>query len=233
MKLILILSLFLAGNTAYAQFLADAARPLPRTYGRALPLTSDGKQITSQNSDIAGIPFFTENWCNTNLQLANGDVFNTAKAKLDVMNNNLHYIDSHGAEMYVEAKELKRVEFITADSVLHSFVVHAVVKGGKEVFAFYEALSEGKITLLKQVKKQLEENKNGFTQEVTKEIVTKETAYVFFNAVLTPVKSRESFWQAMMEDKWPGIQAYAGQNGLGFKSLEDVQKIVAYYNAAQ
>jgi hypothetical protein len=231
MKLILIVSLFLTGNT-YAQFLADAARPLPRTFARTIPVTADGKQITSSNPDIAGTPFFTENWCNTNLQLVNGDVFNVAKAKLDVMNNNLHYIDSRGAEMYVEAKELKRVEF-TADSVLHSFMVHAVVKGGKEVSAFYEVLSEGKITLLKQVRKQLEENKNSYTQEVKKEIVTKEAAYVFFNAALTPVKSRESFWQAMMEDKWSGIQTYAGQTGLGFKSLEDVQKIVAYYNAAQ
>jgi hypothetical protein len=231
MKLILIVSFFLTGNT-YAQFLADAARPLPRTYGRALPLTVEGKQIGRQNSEIAGTPFFIENWSNTNLQLANGDVFNVAKAKLDVMNNNLHYIDSRGAEMYVEAKALKRVEF-TVDTVLYSFMVHTRVKGGKEATGFYEVLSEGEITLLKQVLKQLDENKNGFTQEVKKEIVTRETAYVFFNAVLTPVKLRESFWQAMMEDKWAAIQAYAGQGNLGFKSLGDVQKIVSYYNTVQ
>jgi hypothetical protein len=231
MKLILVAFLFITGNT-YAQFLADAARPLPRSAGRALPFTSDGKQFAGQSSEITGTPFFIENWCNTNLQLANGDVFNVPKAKLDIMNNNLHYIDSRGAEMYVEAKELKRVEF-TVDSVLHSFSVHTTEKGGKEVAAFYEVLAEGKITLLKLVRKQLEENKNGFTQEVKKEIVTKETGFVFFNAVLTPVKFRESFWQAMMEDKWAGIQAYAGRTDLDFKSLGDVQKIVAYYNTDQ
>ncbi len=231
MKIILILFLLLAGNT-HAQFLADAARPLPRTFARTLPITGDGKQFTGQNAEIAGTPFFIENWCNTNLQLTNGDVFNVPKAKLDVMNNTLHYIDSRGAEMFVEAKELKRVEF-TVDSVLYSFRVHAMVKGGKEVAAFYEVLAEGKITLLKQVKKQLEENKNSFTQEVKKEIVTKETGYVFFNETLTPVKFKESFWQAMMEDKWAAIQAFTGQNDLDFKSLGDVQKIVSYYNTVQ
>ena len=231
MKLILIVTLLLTGNT-YAQFLADAARPLPRSFARTLPLTTDGKQITGQNPDIAGNPFFTENWCNTNLQLTNGDVFNVPKAKLDLMNHTLHYIDSRGEQMYLEAKEFKRVEF-TADSVLNSFVVHTTAKGGKGGAAFYKVLSEGKITLLTLMNKHLEEDKNGYTQEVKKEIVTKETAYVLYNEVLTPVKFRESFWRAMMEDKWPGIQAYAGRNDLGFKSLSNLQKIVACYNTIQ
>ncbi len=231
MKLILIVSLLLTGNT-YAQFLADAARPLPRTFARPLPLTTDGKQIASQNPDIAGSPFFTDNWSNTNLQLANGDVFNVPSAKLDLMNHTLHYIDSRGEQMYLEAKELKRVEF-TADSVLYSFMVQTTARGGKDVSAFYKVLSEGKLTLLAQLNKKLEEDRNGYTQEVKKEIVTKETAYVLYNAVLTPVKFRESFWQAMMADKWADTQAYAGRTDLGFKSLADVQKIVAYYNSAQ
>jgi hypothetical protein len=231
MKLILATALLITTHTQ-AQFLADAARPIGRSAARPLPVTTDGKQIAGPGSEIAGSPFFMDNWYSTNVQLTNGDIVNAPKARLDMMGNTLHYIDSRGVEMYVEAKEISRIEF-TADSELHIFKVHTISKAGKEIAVFYKVLAEGKIVLLKQIKKQLEENKNGFTQELTKEIVTKETTYVFFNNALTQVKNKESFWKDLMADKWADIQIYAGTNDLSFTSPDDIQKIVAYYNASK
>jgi hypothetical protein len=229
MKLILTLSLFFAFNTTFAQFLSDAVRPLGRSFGRPLPLTADGKQLAGVNVETSGSPFFTENWCNVNLQLANGDIYNVPQAKLEIMNNHLYYLDSRGEQMFLDAKELKRVEF-RVDTVLYSFSVHSEVKAGKELSAFYRVLTEGKITLLNRVKKVVEESRNNFTQEVKREILTRETACIFFNDAITTVKFRESFWEPVMERKWAAVQAHAGKNALDFKSLDNVKQLITYYN---
>jgi hypothetical protein len=226
MKYLLLLLCFVQ-QTLCAQNL----RPL--LAGKSMPFTNDGQQIKGSGIETLGTPFFTEIWCNSNLQLAGGDIFRNVKTRLDALNNNLHFIDEKGAEMYVSAKELKRVEFtdsVKKDSVLLTFNVYTEQKNGQEKAAFYQVLEEGRITLLNLVAKRIEENKDNFTQRQTREIVLAETGYVYSNNTLTPLKHKSSFWKELMQDKWDAMELFISTKDIGFKATGDIQQIVAHYN---
>jgi hypothetical protein len=211
---------------------AQNLRPL--LAGKSMPFTNDGQQIKGSGIETSGNPFFTEVWYNTNLQLAGGDIFRNVKTRLDILNNNLHFIDEKGAEMYVSAIELKRVEFtdsVKKDSVLLKFNVYAEQKSGQKKTAFYQVLEEGRITLLNLVAKRIDENRDNFTQRITREIVLSETGYVYSNNTLVAIKHKSSFWKELMQDKWTTVENHINANDIGFKSHDDIQKIVVFYNA--
>jgi hypothetical protein len=204
--------------------------------GKSMPFTTDGQQIKGSAIETLGTPFFTDLWYNTNLQLSGGDIFRNVKTRLDILNNNLHFIDDNGTEMYVSAMELKRVEFtdsVKKDSVLLTFNVYTEQKNGQAKTAFYQVLEEGRITLLNLIAKHIDESRDSFTQRLTKEIVLSETGYVYSNNTLTALKRKSSFWKELMQDKWTAVENYINTKDIGFKSYDDMQKIVSYYNTVQ
>jgi hypothetical protein len=203
--------------------------------GVILTLTDkDGKPFSFGNSDVEGNPFLSESWNRVNLRLTNGSIYKGVKARLNIYNNYLHFMNDKGTEMYLEAGELSRVELLDSlknDSVLLSYVRLTVTEGGKDVAYFYKVLSEGRIMLLERQRKKIKENKALYSGEIKRFYEQYEDHYVFAANALTPLKRKESFLQSLMEDKWPEVQAYAGKSDIGFKSLGDITKIVTYYNS--
>jgi hypothetical protein len=196
--------------------------------------TKDGKPFSFGNSDVEGNPFFNENWGRVNLKLTNGNIHKDVKARLNTYNNYLHFMSDKGIEMYLEASEVSRVEMLDSlkkDSVLLSFVKLAIFENGKDVSYFYKVLSEGKIMLLERQRKKIKENKSLYSGEIKRFYEQYEDYYVFAVNALMPLKRKESFWQPLMQDKWTEVQAYTGKNGIGFKSLGDIDRIVTYYNS--
>ncbi len=196
-------------------------------------IDKDGKPFTYGNSDVDGHPFFNENWGRVNLKLTNGKLYAGVKARLNTFNNYLHFMSDKGTEMYLEAGEVSRVELVDSvkqDSVLLSFVKLTTAENGKDVFFFYKVLSEGKIMLLERHRKKIKENKSLYSGEIKRFYEQYEDYYVFAANGLSPLKRKESFWQPLMQDKWTEMQAYAGKNDIGFKSLSDIVKMVTRYN---
>ncbi len=197
-------------------------------------IDKDGKPFTYGNSDVEGNPFFNESWGRVNLKVTNGNIYKDVKARLNTYNNYLHFMNDKGAEMYLEASEVSRVEMLDSvkkDSVLVSFVKLAITENGKDVSYFYKVLSEGKIMLLERQRKKIKENKALYSGEIKRFYEQYEDYYVFAANALAPLKRKESFWQPLMEDKWADIQTYAGKNDVGFKSLGDIATIVTFYNS--
>jgi hypothetical protein len=203
--------------------------------GIILTLTDkDGKPFAFGSSDVEGNPFLSENWGRVNLRLANGSVYKNVKARLNIYDNYLHFMNAKGTEMYLEAGELSRVEMLDSlksDSVLLSFVRMTSTENGKEVPYFYKVLSEGKIMLLERLRKKIKENKYLYSGEIKRFYEQYEDYYVFASNELSVVKRKESFWQPLMTDKWAAVQDYTGKNNVGFKSIGDIQKAVAFYNS--
>jgi hypothetical protein len=210
---------------------AQNMRPL--LAGKSMPFTNDGQQIKGSGIAMLGTPFFTGEWGNANVQLSDENIFRNVKARLDILNNNLHFIDEKGNEMYVGAKELKRVEFtdsIDKEKVLLTFNVYTELKNDQEKAAFYQVLEEGRVTLLNLVAKRIDENKDAFTQQITRELVLSETGYVYSSNTLSAVKHKASFWKELMNDKWSTMELFINTKEIGFKKTGDLQMLVTYYN---
>jgi hypothetical protein len=196
-------------------------------------IDKDGKPFTYGNSDVEGNPFYNENWGRVNLKLTNGSIHKDVSARLNTYNNYLHFMGGKNVEMYFEAGEVSRVELLdslTKDSVLLSFVRLTTTENGKDAAYFYKVLAEGNIMLLERHRKKRKENKADYSGEIKRFYEQYEDYYVFAGNQLAPAKRKESFWAELMKDKWTAVQAHAEKNKLGFKSFDDLQKIVAFYN---
>jgi hypothetical protein len=202
--------------------------------GVILTLTDkDGKPFDFGSSDLEGNPFLNEQWTRANLRLTNGRVYKGVKARLNIYNNYLHFMNDKGKEMYLEANDISRVEMLDSlktDSVVRSFVKLTASENGKDASCFYEVRSEGKIMLLQRLRKKIKENKSLYSGEIKRFYEQYEDYYVFAGNELSPVKRKASFWETLMQDKWSLVESFANKNDLGFKSLEDLDKIVDYYN---
>jgi hypothetical protein len=243
MKVVLTALGFFFAFTGHAQFDGSGPQPLPSisikatTSGTLISmLDKDGKPFSAYNLDVQGSPFFLDKWVTVNLQLANGKVFRGVRARLNIMDNLLHFIGGKvgGVEMYIEAAKIGRIDILDSlkkDSVLLSVVRLTSTQNGIDESYFYEVVSERKIFLLKRLQKKIREYKNDYSNEKTRAYEQYELYYVFAANQLSELKRKESWWQPLMQDKWPQVKAYAAESNGGFKSFAEIAKMVKYYNS--
>ncbi len=196
---------------------------------------ANGKPFKTPAYQAQGSPFYIDTWSFANLLLTAGTLHNRVSVRLNLLDQTLHFIDKKGMEVYLDAADLQRVELMPdstmKDTVSGVFKTFITQRTGQPKAAFYQVLAEGSITLLKQTNKKIVANKNEFTQDVTKEIVEYTEYYVYKDNVMEAVKRKAAFWEKLMQDKWKTVETYISKQEIGFRSYDDLHKIVRYYNS--
>lgn len=183
--------------------------------------------------DIKGTPFVLEDWCDTDLKLTNGSLYNHAKIKLNVEGNEINYLDSLNQNIVLNKGIIKELRFyqkmLTATNTL-------IFRNGypfidkQDTSHFYQVLADGKITFLKFIRKKISVLKNDLTGEVEKEFTEYIEYYVYFNNEIKPLKKNQQFFLDMMNDKAKAVEKFIDTNNTGFRNIESIKKLVAYYN---
>jgi hypothetical protein len=237
MKTFLLLSLagLLAVQSTIAQTATDRSPLNVKTSGYNVMINvvdKDGKPFAPE-FDVQGHPFFEEQWSLANLALANGKTYSRIRARVNIHQGTLHFLNPGGAEMYLDASELSRIELLDSlsNTVKHTFIKMATPNktGGKD-HQLYQVLAEGKITVLKWLHKTIQNYTHEFSKEVTRSFEQKDSYQVFAQNQLQPLKRKESFWEPLMQDKWKAVDGFASTNNLGFKEIADIVKLVTHYN---
>ena len=96
---------------------------------------------------------------------------------------------------------------------------------------FYQVLSKGKVSLLKSTRKNLIVDRNDLTGDVTRELRTYEDYYFFTGVSLQRVKKDKAYITGILKDKKENIEQYIKANNLACKSIQEIQKLVEYYNS--
>jgi hypothetical protein len=229
------LSWAVAGSAAKAQMASDRSPLNVKTSGYNVMINvvdKDGKPFAPE-FDVQGHPFFEEQWSLANVALSNGKTYGRIKARVNIHQGTLHFMNPAGTEMYLTANELSRIELLDSltNTVKHIFIKIAVPnKTGGNDHALYQVLAEGKISLLKQLQKNIGSYTHEFSKEITRSFEQKDSYWVFAHNQLQPLKRKASFWEALMEDKWKAVEARAASNDWGFKETADLIKLIQYYN---
>ncbi len=114
-----------------------------------------GEKTTEQvkDADIDGSPYFDERWGKAIVLLQNGQVVKTAKLRIDLYRNEVHYVDSLGLELIAISGVVKKIFLLDRkDSTKIATVFQQIIGvDGNNATAFVQVLNTGNTALLKYI----------------------------------------------------------------------------------
>jgi hypothetical protein len=179
----------------------------------------------------SGTPYFTDQWLKAKGLTAAGKVYSTGALKLNLLDNQILFLDLSGNELVssVALSELFLLDTITGSEYhfVHSSVLskNAAAKNG-----WYQQLTTGKASLYQYYQKQLTESKPYGSATTEQNIVTKEQFFIYVNEKLYQMKKPKDVL-AILTDKKKELEE--NLNKKDFQQLtaaEQVMLLVNLYN---
>jgi hypothetical protein len=179
---------------------------------------------------VEGSPYFQDNWMKGMLVSAKGDQYKGGLYKLDLIDNELHFLDN-GKE-YVTATALKEITLIdTTNGSSYHFVHSSTLPLGSNMKrGWYIRLADGNVSAYQFLRKQANESRpyNSATTEL--KISTYSDYYLLINNAMTNMKKLKE-----VPDLLPGkkieleswLKANDGKGSMG----EKLASLVTYYNS--
>ncbi|MFY8128528.1 MAG: hypothetical protein ACOVMM_09120 [Chitinophagaceae bacterium] len=183
------------------------------------------------DKSIQGSPFLFDDFQRAQLKFGNGKGIIVEKCNLNLENNDLLVIDSNNQTLIVKPGLIKEIIFLNEDSLKE-----VTYKSGfpsfdnKDSTTFYEVLVKGKIQLIKRNYKKINSSFNELTRLYDKEFVEYTRTYVFTNGNLKEYKPNTTFVLSLFDKNQKFVNSYLNENNLNFKKIEEVKKLISYYN---
>ena len=191
-----------------------------------------GRPIRPQTTyKVEGSPYYPDNYSAARLSFANGKKNSAVKAKLNLYDNTILYINDKGVEMEVIVPILK-IEF--ADSVNGGFNV--VFQNGfsgnslKEKI-YYQVLDSGKLTLLKQIAVNYRDFTPYGTAVITRQFEQKPAYFILNGSSVNKIGKNGENILEILADKKSEITNYISIHGLRLKYEADLVSVIRYYNS--
>lgn len=183
---------------------------------------------------VSGSPFFIDEFKYAVIKLKSGRVLNKVRMKIDLVSNQTHIMTSNGMEGQLDAGMVKEISF--TDTTSNGLVFYKFISGLPEVDKnspnhFYQVLEEGKCSFLKYYWKKVTERKNVFNGETLRDYETYDQYYIYFKNTMKPASKDMDFYLSEFADRLDQVKAFITENNTNFRKEDQVQKLIAYYNA--
>ncbi|MEI9912525.1 MAG: hypothetical protein WDO71_24450 [Bacteroidota bacterium] len=180
---------------------------------------------------VEGSPYFSDSWMKGKLALANGEMYDSLRLRLDLAANELQYISPEGKEL-IATTPVKGVTL--KDSISgkqYHFVHSSFLQLPKNMESgWYQLLVQGPATLYKHIVKTVNENKPYGSATVEQTIKTTGQYFVVFNGVFTRIKKIKELPDTLKNKKIE-LDTYISSQGLAGRSDGDYSSLIAYYNS--
>ncbi len=180
---------------------------------------ANGKSFVNPAPDVAGSPFLIDDWKMGALVANSNHRFDSVKIRLNLYSQEVHFLNKNNSEMALEKGYIKAAIFpnpITGAPTGPKFQNGFPAIDEQDVYNFYEVLAEGKLWLLRSIRKVIAREKDEMSGEVKKEYRTYEDYYTFDGKTMQRVKKST----ATIDGK-----------EMKFKSIDDLKKAIDAYNA--
>lgn len=180
-----------------------------------------------------GTPFFINEWLVGNLISENKRKFAGVFVKLNLQTDRVNYqyqetkaerVAGEGVVREIEFKDPSRLDTVR-------FRCHFPPIDKHDLKTFYQVLADGKVTLLKQIKKIFIEEKAFNSATITRRFDTQNSYYIFKDEKMALLKRTKSGLLNVLSDQKELIEKFISNNKLTIKSDNDLAKIFAYYNS--
>lgn len=219
------------GVPAHAQdgFISQSGAPLAYNV-----FDRNGKSFVNPAPDVAGSPFYADDWRLGVLVALDNFRYDSVKVRLNLQSAQVNVLDSSQHEIALAKGYIKEV---ILPGKLKGITGATLFKCGfpaidaLDRYSFYEVISEGKCSLLHSIRKVILERKDVLGGEITKEYQLYEEYYIYDGTTMQRVKKNKTFILAALHSKRDSIEAYIEANKLKLKSIDEVKRIIDYYNS--
>ncbi|HUS03617.1 MAG TPA: hypothetical protein VMY77_17875 [Chitinophagaceae bacterium] len=184
--------------------------------------------------DIRNSPYFIESWQNSLIKLNDGRVLEGIKTRFNINNFSVHFTTDEKVQMFFPpelVKELDIYEKTETKNIMYKFKTGFPKVDNLDQNSFYQVLSEGTISLLKSIRKNLVVNKNDISGEVEKQFIFYENYYLFSNNKMIRLKKDKDFILKLVSAKKDKIEEFMKDHPTNFKNIADLVSLVNFYNA--
>lgn len=179
---------------------------------------------------VEGSAFYNDTYMPGKIILSGGRMYDKIKLRLDLMDNSVHYKGPDGEEL-IATTPIKSVLLYDALSDKAVQFDHSdYLSASKTEIAWYQLLDTGTAWLYKRHVKSIRENKPYGSATTEQHITTSYNYYIFFNAVLTPIKKLKAIPDILQEKKTE-LQQYINMHSLTGKTDKDYSALISYYNS--
>lgn len=234
-----LLCLMLAGVPVLLQAQSIGLGPLtgPRV---VLPPTvflsdvSGQRALTEWKSDLVkGTPFFIENWANALVTLKDNRSFDRISIRLNCMNNTIHYQNANKEELVAPPGLIR--EILLRDSSDKGVREFTIVSGYPPVDklneqTYYERRVDGKAQLLVFTKKRLLNVQTMGSAGKEQEYMSVEEYYLYKDGEIRAWKKDKDFLIGFLSDKKDAVTEYISKEKLKCRTVEDLKKVLLFYN---
>jgi hypothetical protein len=210
-------------------------------FGQDATTTSEGVRIDLKGSQIPvanavsieGTPYYNPSWSSGSITLFNKKKYEGVSVKLNLHTDDVLYIEEKTKKELVAIKgSVWEVE--VGDPEINGLLVRFrcgyPVTGNNDVKTYYQVLEEGKATLLKQLKKIVNEDKPFNSATVIRRYETEKSYFIFTGNSMIPLKRKKEDLLEVLADQNEKVDEYIRINKLNIKAEDHLAKIIHYYN---
>ncbi len=226
--------LLLATTPALAQIHADSGPAIKSTLSAAEFFTDvSGRPVFPGNYvDVSGTPFLQEDWRPAFAELNSGKKLMGLLVKLDLLKQELYYLDEQRKEMIAKKGVVRQLTFAEgADSV--TFRSGYPAAATNTLATYYQVLTEGTVHLLKHQRKVINETKRFNSATIERQFVLVEEYFLFDTRTkaLTKIKKDKSSLLEALPDPQSKLKQHIQNEKYKFRKEADLLKVVDFYNS--
>lgn len=192
-----------------------------------------GRPMSAKYLGVDGFPYVINKFTFGDIELKNARKFSKVLLKLDIVAQEILFLTPDKEEGVIGSDFVKEVAFSdTTEGVINHYLFRAGLPAIENYKSnqFCLVLTEGKITLLKSMAKNIETRKNELSGEIVKEFALSENFYILQNGIMNRFKRSKENILTLMYDKAPQIEIYLKENKGNFKNQQYLRQIFNYYN---
>ena len=178
---------------------------------------------------VEGSPYFKDDWMKGMVTINGDQEFTGVYLRLDLYDNQVHYKDQGGTELVATTIVKKITLFDSVTQDVYTFINGSFIIANNKLTGWYQALAEGKISLFKQYKKQLREDRPYGSATFEQSIFTSPHYFVLLNGDFKEVKKFKDL-PNVLNDKKALLLQYIKINDLSGKTDEDFVNVINYFN---
>ena len=180
-----------------------------------------------------GSPFFKDEWMKGSVIVKSGDQYDNQLLRLDLISNELHYLDSVGQEMITTEKVAEAILKDTLSGKRYRFVYSTAIdvpKSEKPANGWYELLSMGTANMFCKHQKEIVETRPYGAATYDEAIKTTSLYFLANNGSFYRIKKIKDI-PDILSDKRSELINYINNKDLSGKSDSDYSSLIDYYNS--
>lgn len=221
----------LYGLVAFSQQVVDVDKSNGVPVNNTFPINSIPAVNIKYVRLAAGSPFFSANWMKGVAVSEKGQQYTSRQVKLDLIANELHYLNEKGEE-FINNVPLKQLILTdTVSNTSYQFVYNTYVPALTNVRrGWYRQLAGGKVSLYLAVLKTMQETKPYNSPVAEQKIITTEEYLVAHNGAVQKIKKPKDLAAALSDKKTQLENFLKTEQMKKGSTAEQMAAIVSYYN---